>query len=100
LPSGENSRQVRPFCTPLRVYNSLPSGRLHSLISPSVPSLVQLPLASSLPPAANVTAITGPPCPLSVRSSCPVRACHSLTVLSLPPVASRLPSGAKATQLT
>ena len=56
-----------------------------------------LPEARTVPSGLKATDQTALECPLSVARSCPLRASHSLTVLSKLPEARVLPSGLKAT---
>src|ERR1051325_810345 len=65
---------------------------------PTAPS--KLPLANCLASGLHATDPTLAECPVRVRSSCPVPASHTLTVLSELPLANCLASGLHATNPT
>src|SRR5262249_44479465 len=75
----------------------------HTLTSPGAPPPLEntiLQLARRLPSGLKATLETLPVCPLQVRSSWPVWASQTFTVLSSDVPARRLPSGLKATLQT
>ena len=65
---------------------------------PIVPS--ELPESTCRPSDENAMELTGPECPVKVRSKPPSLASHSLIVVSLLPESTCRPSDEKATELT
>src|SRR5262245_50508321 len=95
VPPGEKaSVHTSPLC-PVNVRRSCSLATSHSLIAPSSAALASVPLVE------NATARTGPSWPASVIvSPSPLLRSHSLTVLSLDPLARVRPSGDTASAWT
>src|SRR5262249_60554051 len=96
LLSGEKASARTQSVCPGRVAGSRPREASHSRTVRSCPAV-----ASHLPFGEKQTALTGQRCPLSGKcfASSAVR-CHRWALPSVQPVASELPSGAKATHQT
>src|SRR5436190_1278615 len=94
VPSKENVTELRICSGSVRVNVLRPSMASHST------TVCLLAIASHLRSADKVTPEFSCARPLKYRTSCPGSESHTLTVSSTPPVASHVPSGEKATEVT